>query len=223
MQNIKLITDPSILEIEIKENDDPLIDWRDQKDILFGPSPEIKNNTDYTKLRLTVFNKLKEAQSKLPNGIKFCIYEGYRSLQLQEQLFNERYNIIKNKYPDWNHEQIFLETTKMVSPIINLDGSVNTPPHSTGGAVDLYLVDENGEAVDMGIHPKDWMQDTDGILSLTASTIISDQARFYRKIMSEVLGNVGFVNYPTEFWHWSYGDRYWAYFAGSKHALYGSI
>jgi hypothetical protein len=21
----------------------------------------------------------------------------------------------------------------------------------------------------------------------------------------------GFVNYPTEWWHFSYGDRYWAY------------
>ena len=22
----------------------------------------------------------------------------------------------------------------------------------------------------------------------------------------------GFINYPAEWWHWSYGDCYWAYF-----------
>jgi len=29
------------------------------------------------------------------------------------------------------------------------------------------------------------------------------------------------VNYPTEWWHWSYGDRYWAFVTGAPHALYG--
>ncbi len=32
----------------------------------------------------------------------------------------------------------------------------------------------------------------------------------------------GFVNYPTEWWHWSYGDRYWALLTGSPHAVYGA-
>ena len=31
----------------------------------------------------------------------------------------------------------------------------------------------------------------------------------------------GFVNYPSEWWHWSYGDRYWAFIAGPSHARYG--
>ena len=29
--------------------------------------------------------------------------------------------------------------------------------------------------------------------------------------MSRALSTAGFVNYPTEYWHWSYGDRYWAF------------
>jgi D-alanyl-D-alanine dipeptidase len=24
----------------------------------------------------------------------------------------------------------------------------------------------------------------------------------------------GFVNYPPEWWHWSYGDKYWAFISG---------
>ncbi len=33
----------------------------------------------------------------------------------------------------------------------------------------------------------------------------------------------GLVNYPTEWWHWSYGDRYWALVTGAPHAPYGPV
>ncbi len=41
--------------------------------------------------------------------------------------------------------------------------------------------------------------------------------------MSAILSEAGFVNYPTEYWHWSYGDRYWAYMKKKPYALYGLI
>ncbi len=28
---------------------------------------------------------------------------------------------------------------------------------------------------------------------------------------------------PTEWWHWSYGDRYWALVTGAPAALYGPV
>ncbi len=31
----------------------------------------------------------------------------------------------------------------------------------------------------------------------------------------------GWSNYPTEWWHWSYGDRYWALTLGRSHAIFG--
>jgi len=31
----------------------------------------------------------------------------------------------------------------------------------------------------------------------------------------------GFVNYPTEWWHWSYGDRDWTFVVGAPQARYG--
>ena len=74
----------------------------------------------------------------------------------------------------------------------------------------------------MGIHPKDWMQDDDGSISLTASKTISAEAQKNRKIMNRALSAVGFVNYPAEYWHWSYGDRNWAYYKKQAHAIYDS-
>ena len=177
---------------------------------------------DYTKLRKTVYEKLKQAQALLPKGLYLCIYEGYRSIDLQKMLFDNRNNKIKQAHPDWTYKQVFNETTKLVSPVINLDHSKNIPPHSTGGAVDIYLINDKGEPVDMGIHPKDWMQDQDAHISATDSRLISAEAQNNRKIMANVLTAVGLVNYPTEYWHWSYGDRYWAYYKKNPQAIYNS-
>ena len=221
--DIILIADPKILAIPTIDNQDAMLDLIKQKEIMYGPSPEIPNNTDYTKLRKTVYEKLKQAQALLPAGLRFCLYEGYRSLQLQKMLFDNRLQQVQMQYPDWNQAQIFTEATKIIAPVSNQDGSKNIPPHSTGGAVDVYLVNDKGDAIDMGIHPKDWIHDVDGSISFTSSQKISAEAKKNRSVMSDVLAAVGFVNYPTEYWHWSYGDRYWAYHKHEAHAIYASV
>ncbi len=220
--NITLIADPVILRIPIDDNNEPLVDLTKQSTIAYGPSPEIPNNTSYTYLRKTVYDKLKEANEQLPKGMNICLYEGCRSLELQEMIFDEHHENIQSRHPDWSLDDIFNETIKLVSPVTNKDGSQNIPPHSTGAAIDVYLIDDEGRAFDMGIHPKDWMQDKDGVLSFTDSNLISDAAKINRRIMSHVLSNAGFVNYPTEYWHWSYGDRYWAFVKNQPVAIYGS-
>lgn len=221
--DIILIADPRILAVEVEENHEPLVDVKNLHELKIGPSPEIPNNTDYTKMRKSVYQKLLQAQKLLPKGLHFCLYEGYRSLQLQKMLFDNRYEKVKKAHPTWSHEQVFNHTIILVSPVTNLDGSHNIPPHSTGAAVDVYLLNDKGEAIDMGIHPKDWVEDSDGSVSRTDSKLISAEAQKNRKIMSDVLSQVGFVNYPTEYWHWSYGDRYWAYHKHEKHAMYGTV
>ena len=222
LAGVTLISDNKVLAIPIHENHDAWIDLRKQKTIVYGPSPEVPNNRDYFYLRKTVYEKLKLAQSHLLKGYHFCLYEGYRSLALQKMIFDKQYANVERRHPDWPKKDIFLETTKLVSPVINPDKTPNIPPHSTGAAIDVYLVDDDGRALDMGIHPKDWMLDKDGQLSLTDSSFISESAIKNRKIMSDVLSVVGFVNYPTEYWHWSYGDRYWAYVTNNAHAIYGN-
>lgn len=222
-KEITLISAPEVTAIVIVENNEPIFDLRNQDVVTYGPSPEIPDNTDYTKMRQTVCDKLVQAQSLLPGGLRLCLYEGYRSLSLQKMLFNSRFTAVQILHPDWAEDQLFEEATKLVSPVINKDGSVNIPPHSTGAAVDVYLIDEKGQPLDMGILTKDWMLDQDGSISQTNSATISKEAKSNREIMSQALLAVGFINYPTEYWHWSYGDRYWAHQTGNAHAIYGSI
>jgi D-alanyl-D-alanine dipeptidase len=222
-QNIILLSDSEVIAIPIVENHEPFVDLKNQTIIAYGPSPEIPNNTDYTKMRKTVYDKLVQAQTLLPKGLKLCVYEGYRSLELQRMLFNNRFTKVQALHPSWLQDQIFEETCKLVSPVINKDGSQNIPPHSTGAALDVYLIDEMGQPMDMGIQVKDWMEDADGSLSQTDSHCISAEAQQHRNIMGHALSTVGFINYPTEYWHWSYGDRYWAHRTEHQQAIYGSV
>lgn len=217
-----LIVDPEVLAIPIHENHEPLVDLKHQKEIAYRSARKIPYDSHYTKVRKTVYDKLKEAQALLPKGLTLCLYEGYRSLELQQRLFQVRYENLRKINPTMSHEQLFMETTKFVSPVINLDGSKNIPAHSTGGAIDVALLDQKGNAVDMGLALDKTFQDADGSLSKTDSQVISEEAKEYRKIMNKALQAVGFVNYPTEYWHWSYGDRYWAHQTNHKYAIYGS-
>jgi hypothetical protein len=52
---------------------------------------------------------------------------------------------------------------------------------------------------------------------------ISELAKMHRRVLSVAMTGAGFVNYPTEWWHWSYGDKYWALLRGESAAIYGSI
>jgi len=70
---------------------------------------------------------------------------------------------------------------------------VEVEPHVAGAAVDLTLVDALGDELDPA----------------------------HRQLLSAVLTPVGFVNHPTEWWHWSHGDRYWALVTGAPGAVYG--
>lgn len=215
------VVDPQVLAIPIQDEQEPLVDLRHQSVLAFGPSPEIPHNQDYTKMRQSVYDRLVAAQKALPQGLKLCLYEGYRSLGLQQKIFKKRYDELEGLHPAWTHKELFAETVKLVSPVKNLDGTHNVPPHATGGAVDVYLIDDNGHALDMGIHPADWAKDGDATLSPMDSRKVSKKARENRKIMADALTQAGFVNYGGEYWHWSYGDRYWAFHAGKPSAYYG--
>jgi len=44
-----------------------------------------------------------------------------------------------------------------------------------------------------------------------------------RRLLVDAMTGAGFVNYEHEWWHYSYGDRYWAFTTGADTALYGGL
>ncbi len=222
MDNILYITDHKVLAVPILECHEPLINIKDYSELHYGPPPECDlTSNDYTKLRKTVFEKLLQAQVNLPNNWRFRLYEGYRNLTVQQLLFDQEYQRVLQRYPQKTKAFHFTETTRLVSPVINFDGSINIPAHNTGGAVDVEIITEEGKLVDMGMEAKDCIF-VDPELCLTACSSISQEAQQNRKILGDAMQAQGFINYPTEWWHFSYGDRYWAYHQPIKQAIYGS-
>lgn len=63
-------------------------------------------------------------------------------------------------------------------------------------------------------------EQSDGACYTDAGNITAE-AGAHRTVLGKALGAAGLVNYPTEWWHWSYGDRYWALTTGAPAALYG--
>lgn len=221
--NFVFITDPKVLAIPIIECHEPLVDVKQYPELSYGPVPESElTKDDYTKMRQTVFEKLCMVQNNLPHGWRLRLYEGFRSLAVQEMLFEQKYQVVCKQFPHLNTEQLFYETTRLVSPVTHLDGSLNIPPHNTGAAVDVELVTAEGRLVDMGMEAKDWVQ-VKPELCQTDYADLSAEVKQNRHILQACMEAQGFVNYPTEWWHFSYGDRYWAYVRGEPCAMYGSI
>ena len=95
------------------------------------------------------------------------------------------------------------------------------PPHSTGAAVDLTLVDASGKPVPMGSaidalgpesHPEHFARDP------RQATAHHNRLRLGQAMLA-----AGFVMHPWEWWHFSYGDQLWAWQTGQVAARYGAI
>ena len=68
---------------------------------------------------------------------------------------------------------------------------------------------EDGVELDMGT-PVDATPVESANACFTAAVNIPEPARRNRRAMSAALASAGLVNYPTEWWHWSYGEPGWA-------------
>jgi D-alanyl-D-alanine dipeptidase len=91
--------------------------------------------------------------------------------------------------------------------------------HVTGAAVDLTLCSVDGGELWMGAE----LHDTDGPACHMAWPHLDREAVANRERLSRALRGAGLVNYPIEWWHWSYGDRYWAYATQAPSARYGPV
>lgn len=213
-QSFLLISDSKIQSVKVQECNEPLVDLRE---LGFKIRPHhIVHYEGNTLVRKSVADKLIAAKAYLPKGMEFYFSEGLRPLTVQKQIYDEHYQHLAKTNPTWDKSKLREETAKFVAP------PEDVPPHSTGGAIDLTLIDEHGNEVDMG-SGLDETPDKNENKSFTHAPNVSDIGKKNRKILSDALTAVGFVNYPTEWWHWSYGDKYWAYHTKAPHSLYGSI
>jgi D-alanyl-D-alanine dipeptidase len=94
--------------------------------------------------------------------------------------------------------------------------------HPTGAAIDLTLCFTDGSQADMGSVLNATDAESCGAC-YTESAFIRREAVWHRNVLRHAMTTAGFVNYPSEWWHWSYGDRYWAVVRQQPNAIYGPV
>jgi D-alanyl-D-alanine dipeptidase len=182
-------------------------------------------------VRQGVLERLLQAQADLQKqcpGWRLQIFDAYRPLAVQQfmvdytlaqlvrsrqlqptELTSEhRHTLLQEVYQFWA-----LPSSNPTTP----------PPHSTGAALDLTLIDAKGTVVAMGSpidelsprsHPEHFANQTD-----PASQAYHHQ----RQVLRGVMIRAGFQQHPQEWWHFSWGDQLWAWLAGESFAHYGRV
>ncbi len=158
-------------------------------------------------------DRLLKAADTLPAGLQLLIIEGYRPPALQRKYFGRYLSTLRVAHPDSDQDQLRMLASRYVSP-------PEIAPHSAGAAVDLTLCNEDGQELDFGTRVNASPEESGGAC-YTGYPSLPGDARHNRAILGAALSAAGLVNYPTEWWHWSYGDRYWAMVTGESAALYG--
>ncbi|MCW8375890.1 M15 family metallopeptidase [Streptomyces justiciae] len=212
MSEVILMSDPRVAAVPVQECDEELVDVGSQSDLLVDHRKHDSAGA-FALLRRGVLDRLLEAQASLPDGFRFLFVEGYRPPALQLSYFQEYAAFLQAEHPQWSADQVRSAASRYVSP-------PEIAPHSAGAAVDVTLADADGRELDLGTRINASPEDSAGACFTQAGNI-DEAARFHRSILCSALASAGLVNYPTEWWHWSYGDRYWALATQAPAAVYG--
>ncbi len=66
------------------------------------------------------------------------VWDIYRPREVQGAIYDKFWKELQEKNPDWDEKRLYLEVGKFVSPPYQTE---RIPPHVTGGAIDVTLVD----------------------------------------------------------------------------------
>lgn len=210
-RRIVLLADPEVAAVPVAECGEPLVDVRDAGLRL---DPRYRDaGGSWARLRAGVVERLLAARAALPPGRELLVVEGHRPSGLQERYYEEHRAELGAAHPSWGPARLRRATSAYISP-------PDVAPHPCGAAVDITLCDGEGRELDLGTRVNATAAESGGRCR-TAARGVRGAARAERDLLAAVLGGAGLVNYPTEWWHWSYGDRYWALATGAPRARYG--
>ena len=184
------------------------------------PLMKLRNSVAECYVREELSDRLLAAADLLPKGIRLRIFDTWRPLALQIELYEYYSKSIIRKFGLENEEKEKRE--EIISRYVSYpENNVLLPPvHTTGGAVDLTLIDSDGNELDMGTEFDSFSE--------AASTAYYEQSgadtkiRDNRRMLYKAMTGAGFTNLPSEWWHYDFGDRFWAYY-NRKPAIYNGV
>ncbi|WP_432139501.1 M15 family metallopeptidase [Streptomyces sp. bgisy154] len=212
MTDIILLSDHRVAGTPVADNGEPLADARELP-ALRVDRRKADADGSYAHVRADVLRRLLVAQDALPAGVHLLMVEGFRPPELQRRYFDEYAATLRAAHPDTGPDRIRELASAYISP-------PEVAPHVSGGAVDLTLCTGDGTELVLGTEVNATPEESGGRCR-TAAPGLDAEARANRAVLARAMTAAGFVNYPTEWWHWSYGDRYWALLTAAPAARYG--
>lgn len=208
-------------QVAINDCHEPLVEIPSNIFAFVTPHPYQKLGAPYQDkspfyVREGVLDRLIHANQTLQQsrpGWRIQIFDAYRPVAVQQFMVDYTFAELMNAkglnsttLNATQREEIWQQVYQFWA-MPNLDPSM-PPPHSTGGAIDVTLIDETGNAIDMG-------SEIDEISARSFPDYFADvQEHLYhehRQILDFAMRSAGFVRHWNEWWHFSYGDQIWAW------------
>jgi len=166
-------------------------------------------------VRETIYSLLQDAQKLLQkknvNYTLFVTY-GFRSLEIQVKNFLTQLAQTTNIFFS-NPVDLYEEVHRFIA-VPSVAG------HPSGGAVDLVIKDiRSGRVIDFGAEQYDFDSKDCYVFSSNISKIGANN----RALLREIMTSVGFAPFDGEWWHFSYGDKEWAYYYKHKKSIYQQL
>lgn len=149
-------------------------------------------------VRQSVLDRLLYAQALLPKNIELVIRDGYRSFELQAELFTKYRAMIKHE-SGLDGEELDQYVAQYVSvPSKNM---IAPAPHATGGAVDVMLRKREGGYLPFG-SDFDQMDAVSALAYLEQHATDSEESQ-NRRMLYFAMTAAGFAAYAPEWWHYN--------------------
>lgn len=225
-----LVEPPNWARLPIEECGEPLIALTNGEGNIFVRALYAEQNIPGAPttiwVRSGVRDRLFVAAQTLPPGVSLVVFDGHRPLMVQRFLWDSFYNEIARARPELTDEAVTAQTAQFVaSP--SADPSC-PPPHRTGGAVDVYLVETaEQEPLPMGTEPDETVDESATRFYEEATetpynrTFALKAFRENRRLLFHAMVGAGFTNYRGEWWHFDFGNQRWANCSGAGRAIYG--
>lgn len=202
---------PDTSRLTYSESDEAFVDILDYSDGIIAVDMKYYEqgrwgSIDKAYVRLGVAKRLMRAQDSLPNGYRLKIFDAWRPYEVQRDLFDE-YLASVSALPE-NEGKSEDELIEMAKRFVSFPDRSRrfAYVHSSGGAVDLTLIDRDGCEVDMGCGFDDFTP-----LASTSALEGEDSLECdNRRVLYNAMIRAGFTNYPAEWWHYDFGDIFWA-------------
>lgn len=168
-------------------------------------------------VRTGVLERLRTVIASLPETLSLIVFDGYRPLAVQQWLWDNYLAMIVANEPHLSPEEAERKVRQFVAyPAVD---PLRPPPHRTGGAVDVYLVEtESGTGIPMGTAPDEIAPES---VTHHFEELPEEPFTTNRRVLWHAMTNAGFANYPGEWWHYEYGNQRWANITGAERAIYG--